>query len=266
MTMVERSRLDAESIAAEVVGADRIWTAVETVAVTASTNADLLSAAESGAVEGQVLVAEFQEGGRGRLDRSWSSPAGAGLTFSLLVRPTAALTTWGWLPLLTGVALCQAVGGDARLKWPNDLLVGAEGGKAAGILVQTSSGAAVIGVGLNVTTARDELPVDTATSLALAGIADADRAALLVRFLNRFEVLYRSWAGASGDAELSGLAALYRGACATIGSAIAVRQKSGDLRGTAMDVDSEGRLLVQVGGGSASVAVAAGDVTHVRPG
>src|SRR2546421_684603 len=87
-----------------------------------STNVDLLHAAADGAPEGIVRVAHFQNGGRGRLDRSWSSPPGAGLTFSVLLRPAVPTPTWGWLPLLAGVALAQAVGADAKLKWPNDVL------------------------------------------------------------------------------------------------------------------------------------------------
>src|SRR5207302_4121878 len=121
-------------------------------------------AAADGAPEGIVRVAHFQNGGRGRLDRSWSSPPGAGLTFSVLLRPAAPTPTWGWLPLLAGVAVAQAVGAAAKLKWPNDVLLGDQARKVAGILVQSAAGVAVVGIGLNVTTSLAELPVPTATS------------------------------------------------------------------------------------------------------
>src|SRR5215467_7750811 len=132
---MSRAPLDAAALSA---GLDAPWTRLTVVEETESTNADLLRAAES-TPEGTVLVAEHQTAGRGRLDRAWTSPPRSGLTFSVLVRPGTPLATWGWLPLLTGVAVCDAVnatGVDAALKWPNDLLVGAQGRKAAGILVQ----------------------------------------------------------------------------------------------------------------------------------
>src|SRR5207247_3184629 len=98
---------------------------------------------------------------------------------------SASASQWGWLPLLTGVAVRDAVaeltGLDAALKWPNDVLLGAARRKAAGILAQVVGDAAVVGVGLNVTTTAGELPVDTATSLAIEGGAPPpDRTAPLV--------------------------------------------------------------------------------------
>lgn len=237
-------------------GADR-WQ-VTVVDRTASTNADLLVAAAAGAAEGAVLVAQYQSGGRGRLDRSWVSPPGAGLTFSMLLRPRPPAPTWGWLPLITGLALVHAVGGDARLKWPNDLLLGPEGGKAAGILAQATGTAAVIGVGLNVSTTRDELPVETATSLRLAGHAELDRAVLLRGFLSRFGELYDAW-----QRDGAAVAAGYRAACATIGSMVSVQLADRVVLGEAVGVDDDGQLVLQSAGGS-QLRVAAGDVTHVR--
>jgi BirA family biotin operon repressor/biotin-[acetyl-CoA-carboxylase] ligase len=237
---------------------------VDVVPDTASTNADLLLAAVAGAPEGTVLAAEYQHGGRGRLDRSWSSPSGAGLTFSMLLRPRVPLMRWGWLPLLAGVALSSAVGADARLKWPNDLLLGPDGRKAAGILVQIGDDAAVIGVGLNVSTTAEELPVDTATSLALEGASELDRTALLGAFLERFSPLYDGWQAALGDAETSGLAAAFRAACATLGAAVSIELADERLEGEAVDVDPDGRLLVRPDEGGDPRAVAAGDVTHLR--
>ena len=88
----------------------RLYTAVEVVPRTGSTNADLLAAARAGAAAGCVLVAEEQTAGRGRLDRKWQSLPGAALTFSVLVRPTGVPSSRrGWLPLLTGVAVATAL-------------------------------------------------------------------------------------------------------------------------------------------------------------
>lgn len=259
-----RSPIDPDDVASRVAGPWR----VRVVSETGSSNADLLAAADRGEDAGAVLVAEFQSGGRGRMDRTWSSPAGAGLTFSVLVRPVAPVARWGWLPLIAGLALYRAVGETARLKWPNDLLLGPEGRKVAGILVQAADGAAVVGVGLNATTTRDELPVDTATSLALElhDAQAADRAGVLAAFLAGFGELLDRWEAAEGDAERSGIAQAYREACDTLGAEVTVQLGAESVAAKAVDIDSEGRLLIQVGAEPELRAVASGDVTHLRPG
>jgi BirA family transcriptional regulator, biotin operon repressor / biotin---[acetyl-CoA-carboxylase] ligase len=255
-----RQPIDAEAVTARLAGR---WL-VEAVAETGSTNADLLTAAAAGAPAGTVLVAELQTGGRGRLGRSWESPAGAGLTFSVLLRPAPPVSTWGWLPLLTGLALARTLGSAARLKWPNDLLFGSRDGKVAGILVQSGNGAVAVGIGLNVSTRQEELPVETATSLLLEGHRELDRAELLVDFLARFDGLYTGWQAHGGDARSSGLADGYRAGCATLGSEVSVELGTHTIFGRAVDLDDGGRLLVQPTGGGAPVGIAAGDVTHVR--
>lgn len=244
---------------------DARWARIEVVASTASTNADLL--ADSTAPDRSVLVAEDQVAGRGRFDRSWTSPPRAGLTFSILLRPPVPLPSWGWLPLLAGVALHEAVdsvtGAATAVKWPNDLLA-ADGRKLAGILAQAAGGAVVVGIGLNVDTAVDELPVDTATSLLLAGASDVDRTGLLIAILARIDARYAQWVDCGGDAAAAGLSAAYRSVCATLGRPVRVAL-GGDtvLAGEATAVDELGRLVVRTPDGER--AVSAGDVEHVRP-
>lgn len=242
------------------------WSRIEVVAETGSTNAELLG--DSAAPDRSVLVAERQTAGRGRLDRTWTAPPGVSLTFSVLIRPQPATSTWGWLPLLTGLALQEAVvdltGLPAGLKWPNDLLVGPESGKAAGILAQTNGPAVVIGIGLNVSTAADQLPVPTATSLALCGARELDRTVLLTAILTRLHERLTEWTDAGGDAQACGLASAYARACLTVGQQVAVSTTDGRvLTGTATGLDGTGRLLVASGG--TTVAVGAGDVQHLRP-
>ncbi|MDT4913825.1 MAG: BirA family transcriptional regulator [Pseudonocardiales bacterium] len=241
------------------------WARIEVVERTASTNADLL--ADSAAPDRSVLAAEDQVAGRGRLDRVWTSPPRAGLTFSALLRPPVPIPVWGWLPLLAGVALHEAVdataGIETTVKWPNDLLA-ADGRKLAGILAQTSGAAVVIGIGLNVDSAPDELPVDSATSLLLAGAPGLDRTALLAAILTRLDARYAQWADCGGDAAASGLTAAYRSACSTLGRP--VRVALGDdtvVAGHASDIDVLGRLVVRTADGERSIG--AGDVEHVRP-
>ncbi len=238
---------------------------VRVVERTGSTNADLAGEARAGAPAGRVLVARRQTAGRGRLDRSWASPPGAGLTFSVLLRPPGApggaAAGRGWLPLLAGVALVDALrdvapaAGPAALKWPNDLLL--DGRKAAGILaeaVPTVGGptAVVIGIGLNVTTAAADLPPG-ATSLALAGARPA-RAVVLAAVLRQLGRHYDRWC-----TDPSALPAAYRRVCATLGQRVRVELPSGGpVTGTATGLDADGRLIVD------GRAFSAGDVIHLR--
>jgi len=232
------------------------------LASTGSTNTDLLVAATTGAPDRSVLAAELQTGGRGRLDRGWTSPSQAGLTFSLLLRPAAPVSSWGWLPLLAGLALRRTIGRGAALKWPNDLLLGPDDGKVAGILAQAGEGAVVIGIGLNVTLTAAELPVPTATSLMLQGAGQLDRTVLLTGFLTEFDAVLARW---QGDAESSGLAVEYRDGCRTIGQQVSVQLPDRLVTGRALDVDLAGRLLLQPDNGDPVMPIAAGDVTHTRP-
>jgi BirA family biotin operon repressor/biotin-[acetyl-CoA-carboxylase] ligase len=224
------------------------WTGLRVVESVDSTNT-----AVAALPAGSVLVAEFQTAGRGRLDRQWQSPPRAGLTLSVHLRPAAPPARWGWLPLMAGLALSEVVPGSA-LKWPNDLLL--DGGKAAGILAAAENGAVVVGVGLNVSTAAEELPPG-GTSLRLAG-SQAHREEVLQALLDRWGWWYRAWEAAGGDPQRCGLRAAYLTRCATLGQTVTVTGAA-PVEGVATDVDPDGRLVV------AGVAVAAGDVTHVRP-
>ena len=117
---LNRPPLSARALTSALVSPDGLWTAVQVLTSVDSTNAVAAAAAVDGAPEGLVVLAESQTAGRGRLDRSWVSPASAGVTMSVLLRPQVAdLAEWGWLPLLSGLAVLQAVstrcGGDRCL-------------------------------------------------------------------------------------------------------------------------------------------------------
>ena len=242
---------------------------IEVVTRTGSTNADLTAAARDGAPDRTVLITEHQEAGRGRLNRSWSSPPRAGLTFSVLLRTDPVPSTrLGWLPLLAGLALVHTVrdlGADAVLKWPNDLLVGPERAKCAGILAEVGApGAVILGIGLNVLTEPDELPEGVnATSLAAQGIR-VERTELLVALVRRLLAKESEWRTAGGDPVGTGLLDGYRQVCATLGSPVRIEQPGGrHLLATAEDVDRDGRLVVRDAAGAVH-AIAAGDVIHLR--
>jgi BirA family transcriptional regulator, biotin operon repressor / biotin---[acetyl-CoA-carboxylase] ligase len=275
MLRPERTPLSAASVRAAVLADSRLYTAIDVVSRTGSTNADLLAAARAGAVPGTVLVAEEQTAGRGRLDRSWESQPGAALLFSVLLRPAnVPPASRGWLPLLTGVAvaapLAVTTGVDVRLKWPNDVLAGpaarTSGGKLAGILAEQAGDAIVVGIGLNVSAEQDELPSAGATSLGLAGAAATSREDILVGILRGLELWYLPWASGpqAGNAESSGLRPAYLRCCSTIGGDVRVALPGGgSLTGHAIDIDDVGRLLVHSPDGVH--AISAGDVVHVRP-
>jgi BirA family biotin operon repressor/biotin-[acetyl-CoA-carboxylase] ligase len=262
-----RPRLDAEEVARRLAGTP--WR-LEVTAATPSTNAELAARALTGEAPGLVLVTEHQTAGRGRLDRGWTTPDGAALTGSVLVAPGVPVARLPWLPLLTGLAVVDAVraatGLQTSLKWPNDVLLDEDGEdrKVAGLLVELVERdgelLAVVGCGINVTTTRGELPVPTATSLALAGAASPRREDVLVSLLEAFAARLDGWRTAQGG----GLRAAYRETCSTLGRPVRVLLPHGsDVVGTAVDVDDDGRLLVDTGGEVR--ALGAGDVVHVRP-
>lgn len=263
------------------------WTDLSVVAETGSTNEDLAAAARAGAKSGLVLVAERQNAGRGRLGRAWQAPARAGLTFSVLLRPIAPAARLGWLPLLAGVALAEAIGRvgvvETALKWPNDLMVGSgdDGyAKCAGLLTEVvpdgaeraaadpGSAAVVLGIGLNVGQRADELPPTSgglpATSLALAGAGCTDRDPLLRAILRALAEWLDRWEAAGGDPAASGVGPAYRSACRTLGAQVRIELPDGrTLTGLASDVDDDGRLVLLDSDG-ARHHLAAGDLTHLR--
>jgi BirA family biotin operon repressor/biotin-[acetyl-CoA-carboxylase] ligase len=287
-TDLERPPLREPAINKAVVRPGGLWRRVEVVAETGSTNADVAEMARAGKEEGYVRVAEVQSAGRGRLGRVWTAPARSGLFLSVLLRPDdVAPVRWGWLPLLAGTAVRTAVdtvsGVAVRLKWPNDLIVvddasGDEEAGAAesaygaarklgGILVErveTAKGAAaVVGLGLNVSLRREELPAPHATSLVLEHAKAADRDTLLRAVLRELERWYTDWSVTGGDPMASGLASAYAASCATFGRRVRVELPGGPaVEGEAVGLDGDGRLLVRTPEGEQ--AFGAGDVVHLR--
>lgn len=242
---------------------DRFWTRVVTVAESGSTNADLAARARAGDPSGSVLLADHQTAGRGRFSRVWTAPPGASIALSVMLRPpTDRPSRWLWLPLLAGLAVVDglraASGVEGRLKWPNDVLI--NGRKVCGILaerVESPAGAAVvIGMGINTRLTTADLPVPTATSLAIEG-ADADPGAVAVAVLRAFEGWYTRWLAGTDLREA------YAAASGTVGRRVRVELGPGDaLEGVAVGVDADGRLLVRTASGVREFA--AGDVWHLR--
>jgi BirA family biotin operon repressor/biotin-[acetyl-CoA-carboxylase] ligase len=258
------SPLELDALAA---AAGSGWS-VALLATAESTN--LIAAAGvdgAGPVADSIVVADHQTAGRGRLDRSWDTPPGSALTFSLVVDPGLADHDWPLLPLAVALAVADGVRRSAavpvELKWPNDLLIarpdGSEG-KVAGILLERVASAAdptrplaVIGIGINVGLAAEDLPVPTATSLSIAG-SSVDRTEVFAEVVPALATVL--------DSLRSGPAAVlerYRSECSTIGREVRVDLPDGEvLSGTATGLDQSGRLVVS------DRAIGAGDVVHVR--
>ncbi|MFI1185465.1 biotin--[acetyl-CoA-carboxylase] ligase [Streptomyces californicus] len=249
-----------------------LWTSLEVVESTGSTNTDLAERARAGAAgEGAVLIAEEQTAGRGRLERSWTAPPRSGLFLSVYLEPgDIPVERWGWVPLLAGVAvatgLAKSAGVDLSLKWPNDLLVSVDGGerKTGGILGEFAGGGIVVGMGVNVSLRADELPAPTAGSLALAGAVSTDRETLLRAVLRSLEQWYGAWRDADGDAAASGLQAAYAAGCATLDRRVRAELPGGNaLVGEAVAIDGDGRLVLSTENGLQQ-PVSAGDIVHLR--
>lgn len=244
------------------------WAAPERHETVGSTNDEALADPRPG----RVVVADHQSAGRGRHGRGWSSPPGTGMAISAVVPPVAP-ALMGWVPLVAGLAVAEALAAsrwpvDAELKWPNDVLLplpdGARG-KVAGVLAQVApDGDVVIGTGLNVDHAPDQLPVPTATSWRIvrggAPLPEAAREGFLTAYLDRLA----HWHAALLEEDLPRVRAAYLRRCATVGQEVVVHRPDGtSTTGTAAGVDDTGALLVD--GQQGCTLHHAGDVEHVRP-
>jgi len=229
------------------------------------------------AADGQrdiVVVADEQTGGRGRLARSWASPSG-GIWASAVLDPSLPAAHVPLVTLAAGVAVvdaCRAVDVDATLKWPNDVLVGADadsgadepsdgsergGRKLAGILTEMEGEAdrvswLLVGVGLNANIDADALPAG-ATSLQQQ-VGDIDRRAVLQTVLESVSTLL-------GDPEA--IIQRWRAYSSTLGRRVRVDTGREEIEGRAVDVQFPGALVVDTDTGEE--VVHAGDCEHLRP-
>ena len=236
---------------------------VKVVESAGSTQVDLVKNVRDGvATHGSVLATEFQSAGRGRLNRTFVAPPRSALLFSFYVEPKN--EDWGWLPLLAGQSVVNAVskvfefraGEGVKLKWPNDILLNNR--KVAGLLaerVQTSTTAGVVmGIGINVHTRQEELPVPSATSFALQGYADCDRNLLLAEILKSFSEYLQRWENSDSTLLLE-----YANMSATIGRRVLIEMPGQEkFVSVASSVDPSGALVLEDGR-----HVSVGDVTHV---
>ena len=227
------------------------------VDLTASTQSDLAELVNASvAKSGEVIAAEFQSNGRGRLDRTFEAPPQSALLFSFYIAPKRAVSDWGFISFLAALAMREVITDQlaekVNLKWPNDILIGDK--KVAGLLAQQIGEGVIVGIGLNVAMSTDELPVPTATSLLLAGSNLLDRNLILSAFLNHFENLFKEW-DSGGD-----FLEKYRQVCSTLGRQVRVEVLGRDsIEGEAVSITAQGVLILKDG-----TEVNVGDVVHLR--
>lgn len=200
--------------------------------------------AAEGAPEGSLIFAARQEQGRGRLGRTWASPEG-GAYFALILRPLRSPMDIPQLSLVAGLAAAEAVntltGLYPSIRWPNDLLL--DGLKLAGILIESRSGAVVLGVGVNVMTKPEDLPAGAA-SLAGAG-KPCEPIALTAEVCRAMAARYAAWQGGG----FASLREALRPWIGLFGHPVHVTAGSDYFEGTAQDVDERGRLVVRLDSG-----------------
>jgi len=247
-----RAPLDQSRITAAL---SRYWR-VSVVDLTTSTQDDLATKANAGeAKNGDVIIANYQSAGRGRLDRTFIAPASTALLFSIYLQPQRERDDWGFLPLLAGFSIADTlrkINANVSIKWPNDLLI--DEMKIGGIISTAAGSGVVIGIGINVSTTASELPVETATSLKIAGVSKLDRNLLLPLLLNAFETDFTAWNQGESFLERYSQLSATRGREVTI-----IGPAESAMRSRVQSFDEQGRLHLEDG-----QIVTVGDVIHLR--
>jgi BirA family biotin operon repressor/biotin-[acetyl-CoA-carboxylase] ligase len=226
------------------------------VDLTTSTQDDLARKITEGAAKkGDVIIANYQSAGRGRLDRTFLAPPSTALLFSIYLLPQRSHDDWGFIPLLAGFSIADTlrkINAHITIKWPNDLLI--DEMKVGGIISTVVGEGVVIGVGINVSTTVTELPVEGATSLAIAGVGKLDRNFLLPLLLNSLEKDFTEWDQGESFLEKYSLLSATAGREVTV-----VGPSHGKIESRAISFDEQGRL--HLAGGQ---IVTVGDVIHLR--
>jgi BirA family biotin operon repressor/biotin-[acetyl-CoA-carboxylase] ligase len=228
---------------------------VKVVELTSTTQGDLVQSVRDGKAKvGDVIVAEYQSAGRGRLDRSFEAAKGTALLFSFYIQPQRKRDDWGWIPLIAGYCVAKSLHTfQAVVKWPNDILI--NGKKVSGLIAEVVDDGVVIGIGVNVGMEKNQLPVNTATSLLVEGGENITRDQLLCKILKAFEERFLQW-----DQGIDEIQPLYEELSATIGTEVRVEYPGGAWRhGIAAGVSDTGALVLDDG-----THVQSADVIHLR--
>lgn len=216
-----------------------------------STNTAAKKAAENGAAHGTLVVSERQTGGKGRRGRVWDSPRGTGIFMTLILRPEMAPVHASMLTLVAALAVAggikECTGASSLIKWPNDIVMG--GKKVCGILTEMSADPdcinyVAVGIGINVN--REEFPEEireVAASIFTETGKKTKRSLLISAVMAAFERYYEIFMKTT---DMSGLLEEYNGKLANCGRTVRVLDPAGEYSGTAIGIDREGELLVEM--------------------
>jgi BirA family biotin operon repressor/biotin-[acetyl-CoA-carboxylase] ligase len=233
---------------------------------TTSTNDVAARLGRGGAAEGAVIFAESQSKGRGRMGRSWVSPAGKGLWFTVLLRPDIPPQGATQLTVAAATALSRAItmqtGVVTEIKWPNDILI--RGKKAAGILTEMRAELdhvqeVLLGIGMNVNLEAEDFPGElrrTATSLRIQTGRKINRADLAVAVMRELDRDYQLVT----EGHFERVAEQWQERCGTLGRQVVIRRAGHVIRGRAESLDDDGALLVRGAHGHLE-RIIGGDVT-----
>jgi len=220
-----------------------------------STNKYILELARKGAPEGQVVVSDYQSGGKGRLGKEWISPPGKNLLFSVLLKPQAEIEQVQKITLAAANVIAEAVETflekngmnkpDIKLKWPNDLLIRKR--KVSGILIESILNgkeitALAAGCGINVNLDSSEFPDSvrsTAVSLKEETKQEISREDFLAHFLNLFEEFYTKWE----RTDYAGVVDTWKSRCSSIGSQVKIKLYDKEIESYFEDISERGYLL-----------------------
>jgi BirA family biotin operon repressor/biotin-[acetyl-CoA-carboxylase] ligase len=228
---------------------------VSVVELTSTTQGDLVQRVRDGNAQvGDVIAAEFQSAGRGRLDRTFEAAKGTALLFSFYIEPQRNRDDWGWIPLIAGYSVAKTLHAfHATVKWPNDILINHK--KVSGLIAEVVGDGVVIGIGINVGMSENQLPVESATSLLVEGGVDLTRDEILCEVLEEFEDHFLQW-----DQGIDEVQALYVHLCATLGKEVRVEYPGGATHlAIAESISDIGALILDDG-----VHVQSADVIHLR--
>jgi BirA family biotin operon repressor/biotin-[acetyl-CoA-carboxylase] ligase len=257
-----RPALDPALILSELTKTSSKWLDIKVFAQVESTN-DLAITHLSHHSRDSVFAisADEQLKGRGRLQREWHSPFGAGIALSVAIPTKFFKCEISAIPLLVGIAAnncLKAIGANAKLKWPNDLMIETKTGefkKIGGILVQRQGDYVIVGIGINVGLEADELPTENATSLSLISIYPM-RESLIAALLVQLEFV----TSLSSEEWLP----QYIQDSSTIGTQVSItRESESKVTGIAINVLKSGELLLDTQDGL--IEITSGDVLKVRP-
>ena len=205
---------------------------------------------------GDLITAEYQSAGRGRLDRKFDAKKSSALLFSFYFEPENEVKNLGYLTLLVGASVTATLNeitnnDNFKCKWPNDVLFNQK--KVAGLLAEKTSSGVIVGVGINVSTSKEALPVAHATSIFLATDIQINRNELLAKILMNLQRDLQEWQSGID------LTSKYRSLSATIGSQVRIALPDGSsVEAKAVDIDETGSLHLDNG-----QLITVGDVIHL---